>query len=113
MDTIKSETKILAAISYLSWLFFLVSVVVYRSGRQEDPDFYQLHTTRAFTINLIGTIVSVLSFRIDGHSLLPIPGIGLVNVAALVFMIWGIIYAAMGEYKQIPGLDDLIAVFKR
>lgn len=113
MNEVKTDTKILAAISYLSWLFFLVSMIVYRSGRQEDPDFYELHMTRAFTINLIGTIVSVLSFRVDGHSLLPIPGIGWINVAAIVFMVWGIIYAAMGEYKQIPGLDDLIAVFKK
>ena len=111
---IETKTKVLAAIAYLSWLFYLISFLIYRSDEyQRDASFYQLHNTRAFTLNLISTIVSVFSTYANAAGAVRISYIGTLNFVVFIFMIWGIVYAALGKEDAMPGLDDLIGVFRK
>lgn len=120
---VKTDVKVLAAISYVSWLFYLISFLIYRSSQQENQDFYYLHSVRAFTLNLIGTFSSIVGMFIgiagSRGVVIPISGLnsfgflGFFNLALFVFVIWGIAYAIMGRYDRIPALDDLIAMVRK
>lgn len=108
---IETKVKVLGAITYLNWIFYLVSYIVFRETTvsYQEESFYNLHSYRALFIHIIATISGfVLSRTVFGN----LYSYGSVTAVCGIFALWGLLYAAMGKTDKIPVLDDILDLIR-
>ena len=94
----KSRRNILAGVSYITWLGFIVAFVM---GDRTDP-FHMHHMNQALVINIISIIGGVLA-------VIPILGAiaaGVVSIGVLVFDVMGVYRAVIGSDAPLPFIGD-------
>lgn len=104
---IDNKIKVCGAISYLNWLGFLISFIIFKNipiSRSEE-EFYYLHVNRAVFIHIILTLSTFVLSRTNFGSMY---SYGTVSAICSLFALWGLLYAAMGKFDKIPGLDDIL-----
>lgn len=86
-----SNAQLIAIISYLSFIGWVIAFVLYQNDKSELAIY---HLRQSLGLNLIGVV---------GWIIFIIPIIGWL-VAILYFVLWlmGLIYAAQGEIKPVP-----------
>ena len=89
------DGKVLAAIGYLSFLFFLPLVV------KPNNRFCRAHAKQALVLFVAGTVVGLLSCFLSQF------GGGMLGLLILVLQIIALVKTLQGEYWRIPGVAEL------
>lgn len=94
-----NNRNILAAVSYVTWIGFLIAIV---AGDRSDR-FMTHHLNQALVLNVISILGGVLT-------VIPLVGrmaASLVSLAVLVFWIMGIARALRGSMEPLPFIGDI------
>ena len=96
------NTQLYAIISYLTWIGFLIALV----SRDKSDNLVWRHLNQALVINIIS---SVGSFVVRFGGMFTLAG-GLLNLAAFVFFILGIIRAIQMSEEPLPIIGEIILI---
>ena len=99
-----TSERILAAISYLSWILYLIAFFF---SRDSQTEFLRVHFNQAFNLNLLSTLF--IMFARSG--MLPMMVLKIISAAFMVFLLAGILFALMGKSERIPVIGSF-AIFK-
>lgn len=91
------KTKCAAAISYLSFLLFLVSYLITKNNRDE---YMRHHLNQGLNLNIFAIPVVALQ-QIESTSQIG----SILSVVIGILMIWGIVSAFRGKETKIPLLS--------
>ena len=91
------DPKIIAVISYLALIGWIIAFIIYQNNKSELAIF---HIRQALGINIIGFL---------GAFIFWIPFLGwALAIFLLVLWLMGLIYAIQGEAKPVPLIGDFI-----
>lgn len=93
-----------SALSYLSWIFFIIAILMTKDNRNE---FVNTHLNQGFNLNLISTIFAMFA----RSGMLPEPVSFAISFVILVFLVVGVVSAIMGKTLRIPVIGSF-QVFK-
>ena len=96
-QTLSTDSKIIAIVSYLGLLGWILAYIIYQKSKSEFAIF---HLRQALGINIIGFFIFfILRAPFFGWAL-----------ALAFFVLWlmGFIYAIKGEEKPVPLIGDFI-----
>ena len=92
----KDNSKLFAIISYITWIGWLIAFF----ARDKDSTLVKRHLNQALILNIISTILSIIS-RVNPPFIIGLL-CGIVSIASLVFWIWGIVRAAQASEEPLP-----------
>ncbi len=87
-------SKGLSIVSYITWIGWIIALL----ARDKSDTLVIRHLNQALILNLVSTVATILT-RIGGFFAI----IGwVIDVAVLVFWIWGIVRAIKGSEEPLP-----------
>ncbi len=92
----KDNSKLFAIVSYITWIGWLIAFF----ARDKDSTLVKKHLNQALILNIISTIISIVTRASSSFILGAV--CGLVSIGVLVFWIWGIVRAAQASEEPLP-----------
>ncbi len=92
-------SKGLAVLSYITWIGWLIALL----ARNKEDALVKQHLNQALVLNLISTVCSILTRLGSVFTYVA----GIVELAAFVFCIWGIVRAIKGSAEPLPLIGEL------
>lgn len=93
------NSKLFAVISYITWVGWVVALI----ARDQDDALVRRHLNQALILNIVATIASAIG-RLGGifRTIYIV-----VDIAALVLTIMGIVRAAKGSDEPLPYIGEI------
>jgi uncharacterized membrane protein len=100
------DQKTIAVVSYITFVGWIVALVIYNGNTAEKSSLARFHLRQSFGIFVSAFVlyfaINILGFIIPFFFLLN----AIVGIGALIFVIIGLIAAANGEEKPLPLIGD-------